>query len=294
VIQTLDDLRQAIREAGLEHLAEPLSALALPSVRLHTVRLHTSPSDVDAFPVGMTKLGGTPDVPAGWQWPTYQEKSLTFIGQINLAETAPYLSGPDLPPAGLLSFFYEADEQPGGYDPKDRNGWKVEYFTQDAAALRRASVPPNVRRLGQLCPCGVRFAFDWTFSEWESDSEMLQDLSDAELDKFFALNLSPDTSGEQFSQHRLLGHPEHIQNEMTMECQLASHGVYCGNASGYRSAEAQTLASGAADWRLLLQIDSDDTLGTMWGDGGRIYFWIRQQDLAARNFNDVWLILQCY
>jgi len=31
----------------------------------------------------------------------------------------------------------------------------------------------------------------------------------------------------------------------------------------------------------------------MWGDVGSIYFWIKQQDLAARKFDDVWLVFQC-
>ncbi|MGN0700170.1 MAG: DUF1963 domain-containing protein [Oscillospiraceae bacterium] len=31
----------------------------------------------------------------------------------------------------------------------------------------------------------------------------------------------------------------------------------------------------------------------MFGDCGHIYFWIRKADLAARNFDNVWLILQC-
>ena len=31
----------------------------------------------------------------------------------------------------------------------------------------------------------------------------------------------------------------------------------------------------------------------MWGDCGCIYFWLKKQDLAAGNFDRVWLILQC-
>ena len=31
----------------------------------------------------------------------------------------------------------------------------------------------------------------------------------------------------------------------------------------------------------------------MWGDVGRLYFWIRDADLRARRFDATWLILQC-
>ena len=50
-----------------------------------------------------------------------------------------------------------------------------------------------------------------------------------------------------------------------------------------------------SNWRLLLQIDSDERgPGWMWGDAGTIYFWIREKDVAARQFDDVWLIFQCH
>jgi uncharacterized protein YwqG len=32
----------------------------------------------------------------------------------------------------------------------------------------------------------------------------------------------------------------------------------------------------------------------MWGDAGRVYFWIRRQDLAATDFECAWAVLQRY
>jgi len=31
----------------------------------------------------------------------------------------------------------------------------------------------------------------------------------------------------------------------------------------------------------------------MWGDCGRLYLWITEEDLITRNFENSWLILQC-
>ena len=81
---------------------------------------------------------------------------------------------------------------------------------------------------------------------------------------------------------------------MQLEAQLVSNGLYCGDPSGYRDPRAKALQAGTLDWLLLLQIDSDDALQVMWGDTGRVYYWIRRQDLAARKFDRVWTILQCY
>ena len=95
--------------------------------------------------------------------------------------------------------------------------------------------------------------------------------------------------------HKLLGHSENIQGDMELECQLVTNGLYCGDPSGYQDPRAAALIAGAADWVLLLQIDSDeDNCGMMWGDSGRIYLWIRREDLQARRFAQAHLILQCY
>jgi len=41
-------------------------------------------------------------------------------------------------------------------------------------------------------------------------------------------------------------------------------------------------------WRLLAQFTSDQLTGMSWGCGGLIYFWIREEDLAARRFDRVY------
>jgi uncharacterized protein YwqG len=53
------------------------------------------------------------------------------------------------------------------------------------------------------------------------------------------------------------------------------------------------LESGASNWRLLLQLDTDDDLGVMWGDCGTLYYWVEEQASRSGHFSNVWLILQC-
>jgi uncharacterized protein YwqG len=61
-----------------------------------------------------------------------------------------------------------------------------------------------------------------------------------------------------------------------------------------RRAYVLALRTGAADWRLILQLDTDERAGWMWGDGGKIYVWMREQDVRARRFDRCWTILQSY
>jgi hypothetical protein len=46
------------------------------------------------------------------------------------------------------------------------------------------------------------------------------------------------------------------------------------------------------DWRLLLQVDSEDDL--MVGDAGMLYYWIRKADLDAGRFDRVVIESQCH
>ena len=94
--------------------------------------------------------------------------------------------------------------------------------------------------------------------------------------------------------HHLLGHSANVQGDMQLEAQLVMNGLYCGNSSGYEDPRAGELESGADDWLLLLQLDSDDGAGVMWGDNGRLYFWIRSEDLRQLRFDKVWMTLQCH
>src|SRR5262249_16673268 len=94
--------------------------------------------------------------------------------------------------------------------------------------------------------------------------------------------------------HQLLGLPSPVQgDQMELECQLASNGIYCGNPEGYATSRAKQLENGAGNWRLLFQMDSDDELGVLWGDGGMLYFWVEQAPAKRGDFSNVWLVLQC-
>jgi uncharacterized protein YwqG len=85
-----------------------------------------------------------------------------------------------------------------------------------------------------------------------------------------------------------------VQNDdMELECQLASRGVYVGNPDGYQDPRRAELEAGAAEWKLLLHLDTDDDTGWMWGDVGTLYYWIRESDARRGDFSTVWFSYQC-
>lgn len=270
---------------------------ALNDSLLPSIRLIACACDISNVPIGASRLGGAPDLPAGFDWPAWEPlgvatketlksegaRHLDFIAQINLEEASGFLCSNRLPSRGMLYFFYDVDYSARGFDPKDAGSAKVIYYDGPISKLQRAK--PDHQFVVDLTPAVLVFTEDWTVND---RLEMAKENTDAYQGLIDAIYDDPPF-------HRLFGRPQVVKDEMELECQLVSNGIYCGNPEGYASAEAQALKAGAGDWRLLLQVDSDqDNLGFSWGDLGRLYFWIREQDLEERKFEKAWLILQSH
>lgn len=99
--------------------------------------------------------------------------------------------------------------------------------------------------------------------------------------------------GDDPAQHQLLGHAAPVENEMTVECQRVTDGLTFADANRLPAPQRAALEAEARRWRLLAQFDSEGAVDMMWGDAGMRYFWITDEDLAARRFDRVWMILQC-
>jgi len=119
-----------------QETARKLATLPLPAVRLSSRRLA---QDSDA-PVGASRLGGMPDLTRGFSWPSWKDRPLAFLGQVNLADVARYPFCSSLPHLGVLAFFYDREQETWGFDPKDRGSWLV-HFEPNPALLQRCAPP---------------------------------------------------------------------------------------------------------------------------------------------------------
>jgi hypothetical protein len=97
-------------------------------------------------------------------------------------------------------------------------------------------------------------------------------------------------------QHQIDGHPVTVQEErIDAAAHLAFHGVRSDDHGKLSRSQREELLAGHEEWTLLLQLDSDDEgPGWMWGDCGLLYFLVRKDDARRGNFDDVWVILQCF
>ena len=125
----------------------------------------------------------------------------------------------------------------------------------------------------------------------EQDTLKKQDISFKDFIPLYDEIFIPDTNYT-----KLLGHPEVIQNPMEEECEAVTRGFDMGGVESYPKKYQKEIKSASKDWILLFQMDTveSDDYELMFGDSGHIYFWIKKDDLANKNFENIWLILQCY
>jgi uncharacterized protein YwqG len=256
-----------------------LESSASSSVRLR--RAGACP-DTDAG----SRFGGTALLPADHAWPTTRAgRPLSFLAQLSTADIQVPTGVAGLPADTVLAFFYEAGEQQGwGFDPGDRQFSAV--IPVPAADAVAVASPPQALAFPayRMLPRPVTTIPDRgepSLGGLDADYAVFRQLY-ADLDR-----------DDKAPWHRMFGWPDLVQNPMQLECQLAASGIYVGDPKGYRHPRAAELALGAADWLLLLQLDTDDEIGWMWGDTGTIYYWIRRQDLLAARFDQAWMIFQC-
>lgn len=287
-----DHLARLAVEHGLESHVDTLRRYLLPCVGFDVLPGGCK----DA--VGESRLGASPDVPNDFVLPTAKGKPLDFLLQLNLEELPRHGLSERLPATGVLSFFYDLNEQPWGFDPKELDGFRVFHFP-DHSRLQRVEIESKFA----LSPGALRFWRAWSLPSYgsragdrlfeelgsgpeaEEEFDQLHDLSRA---LFRAEALEPDGPS-----HRIGGHSDNVQGDMQVEAQLVMNGLYCGDETGYNDPRSAELELTCEEWQLLLQLDSDDDAGFMWGDCGMLYFWLRNHDLANRTFSRTWMSLQC-
>ena len=248
------------KEGGMNmNIKEKLESMAKNSIELKI-------QDNEVYQLGTTRFGGQPDVPSDFIWPTYmgesydhvvKERPLSFLAQFNCADFAKYDTEHLLPDHGLLSFFYELDSMCWGFDPKDKGCARV-YWFEDISALSAAEFPVDMEEDFILPMVKIALSQKPSYPSWQDFTEVFE------------------------------------------ECDIAAKGYYLGNPEGWKKIpkeirqEAEETAKDR--WMLLLQLDTVecDDFELMFGDCGHIYFYITKEDLKARRFDNIWLILQCF
>ncbi|MCM3618465.1 YwqG family protein [Sutcliffiella horikoshii] len=263
----MQKIEQLLNEHDLSHHKSAIIANLKNSIKLNKIKI-----DENDIQLGSSKIGGSPDLPAGWEFPRYEDDYLTFMLQVNLSEAKPYDKDNLLPESGILYLFYEVMEQPWGFE-EDEGCFKVQYFDGDMGELERKESPSSRTEFGAIPAFQLSFEQMVTLSENPANL----DFSDEEEEEnYFNLRqelMQPeDEDGNVIPAHYMLGEPMNIQNDVFEE--LFEDGI---------------------DPVLLFQVDSDEEeLGVLWGDSGMLYFCLEKEDLKEKRFDRVRFTLQCF
>ncbi|HMR91366.1 MAG TPA: YwqG family protein [Chitinophagaceae bacterium] len=279
--QTEGSLKRKIDEAGLSQHWDFLKAYMK-----HEVLVEAKTEDESAMPVGKSKMGGLPDLPKGVEWFTDDTgKPLSFIGQVNMSDLIPYDQSGLLPSTGILYFFYTGMQDAWGDNAYDKNMFRVYYYDGSVKDLMRRSAPGGLEDYFIYDAC--KLVFEPSVSLPYPDKNYLTErMTEEEINKY-------DNAIWDEIYHRstkLLGYAD-ASGDMELGCELIAQGQSAYHIPAGK--DGIELAKQAADWLLLFQVDSDEReSGMMWGDGGRLYFWIKMDDLRNKRFDRCWVILQ--
>lgn len=252
-----------IEELAPQSLHAPLSERLRPAIALRATR-----AEDENIAVGTSKFGGTPDVPAGFEWPMWQEVPINFMAQINLDEIAAFDVENVLPSSGVLSFFYY-DLNPEEDDPllvhgleEEKGAWRVFHFT---SPLERTEGPLGWKNESSI-------------GSGRMTASLLVDLPQRPLE------ISDDWSNEQWQIH------ESLMERLAIEKPHLMLGYPVPHWWDARIDAARITGRGEAeDWVLLLQLNSDEELHWNWGDVGSLFYLVHRDDLKAGDFSRVWL-----
>jgi Domain of unknown function (DUF1963) len=269
---SIEELLGVAVEFGLEGRKDDLAALARRSMRMAPAA-HSASTEIE--------FGGRPLMNDGQQWPSWQDRPLTFLGQVEAGEQL-----------GRLLFFYDAVGRPSGCLAAHRGSARV------LRANDRRLVPADGPAL-PTAPVAGELARELAIPRAVSAKVEALALSDDERDSWEALRgelasrqgieLTDRQSGIFQVIHRVFGYPDETTGEMPLTCELASAGEDVIEGRALLHPQASKLERRSSRWELLAQLSGDGKLGWPWV-AQRLYFWVDRDALAAGELEQVWAV----
>jgi uncharacterized protein YwqG len=278
---------RALRESSLPYRDE-LAELVRPAVFLRSQAVSS-----ESLPIGISRLGGLPDLPNDIAWPSWQGKPQSFIAQISLSEIPVFRDRNLLPESGLLFFFYDSTQSASGTFGAERGSFAVSYSTHSGSARRPGDIPPGLDRNAIFKPARLSFTMGVTEPGWEHPILERIGLSFEERLAYAGVisQVEKPVSSSRRSFHQMLGYPSPLQYAVAWDCERAQVGFWEADRERRKILEP-LIREHVEEWELLLQVDWDPHASMEWPGDGRIYYMIRRQDLETRRFDKAWFVLQ--
>ncbi len=287
-----------MKKFGLSEFAPLIADAMIPAVKVIPGKPTRS------LPVGVSKFGGEPDLPSSSDWPREPAgRPLKLLAQIRLSDLPPrHVPRALLPRRGWLWFWYDDLGWQLSYKTRKRIDWhtwgfQVTFSPSESRPLVGCACPdfpePKFFKRDRLS----RYDKPPTLIAFPQAPVRFKPILSLEHKACHRLNVvTPHDLGDKAIQfyyqslvgeHQLLGDiDEYGQSDMRESCEVAmaarQRGVcefdlFRGIVSRRRKAQ----------WRLLMSFCSDAKFDWLWDDGGKLCYWIRERDLARRDFSQV-------
>lgn len=215
---------------------------------------------------------------------------MIFVAQFNLAELASAGTELDLPKSGQMYFFFD----PGWYRSRgpsacvfSLNASELELepaeFPEDV--LEHHRMPGSAVEIAPMSHLASSLLLVNGFRSWATGEER------AMFDEYKQVLL-------QFREprHHLGGAATHTQDEVEIDLEIRSRrmaGRIRWDADGPQLYTDKMYLASRKNWRCLLQIDTDERAGLIWGDMGTLFFGIKTEDWKRGDFSKVEAGMQC-
>ena len=226
----------------------------------------------------MSKFGGSAYMPEGAAYPLDEAgKPMRLLAQINFAEVPPLALFPE---SGLLQFFISADDELYGLsfdDPCGQRNFKVVYIPPAAMTGHTSNGAGSGAAVDGADTADNGFPVERELALSFALKEAAVGSADFQFARFFGQG--PFVFFEQFG-----------EDESAMgDAYADAYGGVGHKIGGYAFfTQTDPRENSYEDYEvLLLQIDTDDEHGIMWGDSGVANFFIRPADLQNRDFSKV-------
>ncbi len=231
-----------------------------------------------------SKLGGRPALPRDCAWPRHTDGQgnnipLPFLLQLNCEELVTYDLDQRLPHQGMLYLFYDIANEPW----ENSSGVRLIYSAHPGS--EPVDFPDELPLEHRFPEKGLQFSSHPTIPGWEDYLSLSSD-EDKAYDDWDIIESRLESWGYPRiqSQGRVLGYASLLQGGIAEVCQSRARG----------DETPQYSRESAQEWTLLLQLDyiEEEDVTINFGDCGKLYFYIRQSDLAQGDFSQLQFEMQ--
>ena len=233
--------------------------------------------NTESFETGLSKFGGTPDLPKEIDWPTFEGEPMAFLSQINLEQLSDYDIESVLPKSGILYFF---STDLSDYPPKHK------VLFSKSSEVHKVEFPISLNDDFKFNELVMSFEKIYTFPSGETLE--FESLSENDQDVYHELDEDIFT----YENNQILGHTYPAQGDVNLEWACERLEI---DLSEVYDSDQEIVNKKRIEFINLFQFSTENSIPELYDNfyvSGMGYFGIEKNDLKNCDFDKTILIIQ--